>query len=143
MKSESNFAETLEEITKNQSVNSDAMNAAKASSFNFSAGWESQLDPFGMSDLIGRTAVFKSQVSKYKSTFKRPVHLFNDEQKQAFEYLCKWSPKLQDNFSVIELRTNYRMALLKTHPDHGGTSEIFWATRKSYALLKSLVTSKV
>lgn len=143
MKTDSNFAEILEEMSENQGVNSGTVNAAKSSSFNFSAGWESSLEPYGLSDLIGKTSIFKAQVRKYKSTFKRPTHLFNDEQKQAFEHLCAWAPKLQDNFSAIELRTNYRTALLKTHPDHGGTSEIFWATRKSYELLKSLVTSKV
>ena len=143
MKSESNFAEILEDLVAEQAAEFTGFQKQDTRNFAYSAGWESALEPFGLSDLIGRTTVFKTISPKYKSNFKRPTYLFNDEQKQAFELIQDWAPGLKDNFTAIELRSNYRLALLKTHPDQGGNSDIFWAVRKSYELLKSLVTSKV
>ena len=141
MKTSDDFAEILGQI-----IDSEAAFAPRSTSLNtlkisYSAGWESALDPFGLSEIIGKTAVFPKAKKKYVSTFVRPPHAFNAEQKQAFEELRQWAPELKTNFSKAELRSQYRKSLLKTHPDHGGSSENFWSVKKSYELLKSLVTN--
>ncbi len=143
MKSALNFAEILSQISDSDDSDLSSFSNFKKSETDFSSGWESSLEPFGLSDLLAKTAVYKKSTARYKNTFVRPSHPLNAEQKQAFETLSQWAPQLKNNFTAVELRSSYRAALLKTHPDHGGTSEIFWAAKKSYEMLRSFVTSKV
>ena len=141
MKTTERFAEILDQMMESNHESVEENFHSSDSKNRFSAGWETSLDPFGLSEIIGKTSVFKRPVPKYVSTFVRPAHLFNVEQKQAFEELSKWAPDLKNNFNWKELRSHYRKALLKTHPDQGGSSENFWAAKKSYDLLKLLVKS--
>ncbi len=141
MKTSDDFASILEQIIDSGPAFSAPSKGSNSVKTSYSAGWESALDPFGLSELIGKTSVFPKAKKKYVSTFVRPAHAFNAEQKQAFEQLQSWATDLKSNFSKAELRSQYRKAVLKTHPDQGGSSENFWAAKKSYELLKSLVTN--
>ena len=128
MKFDRGFAEILEDLNP----------SSRASSVN--AGWESSLEPAGISQILAQVPVFKTGYKRYKSS-PRPSHIMTVEQRIAFENLSIWSPLLKDNFNRFELKSFYRQALLKTHPDQGGTSERFFGVKKSYEILRSLVTS--
>ena len=141
MKTSDDFAEILGQIIDSDPTFQSSATGKNSLKATYSAGWESALDPFGLSEIIGKTAVFTKAKKKYISTYVRAAHVFNTEQKQALEQLQTWVPDLKNNFSKAELRSQYRKALLKTHPDQGGSSENFWAAKKSYELLKSLVTN--
>lgn len=136
------FSDILEEmIVEQQPTTSD-----------FSAGWESHLDPFGLAQLMGEVHVTtnnKPVVNKAYPRAKvaartpirpqRPSHAMNEAQMAAYQQLKAHCPKLQDNFSTHELKSAYRLAVLKTHPDQGGTSDIFQDVKKSYQILAALV----
>ncbi len=134
MKTERNFFEILEEISDS------ALQIPISPSA--SAGWESALDPWGLSQIIGTIPVYKTGYKKYKSVpLPRKPHLMTPEQQLAFENLSLWAPVLTNDFNRIELKSCYRAALLKTHPDQGGNAESFLAVKKSYEILKSFVKS--
>lgn len=117
----------------------------------FSAGWESHLDPFGLAQLMGEvhvTTYNKPIVTKAYPRSKqaarpirpqRPSHIMNEAQVAAYQLLKAHCNKLQDNFNSHELKSAYRLAVLKTHPDQGGISEIFQDVKKSYQILAALV----
>lgn len=114
----------------------------------FSSGWESHLDPFGMAQLIAevkiaplyRASIHKKYPKPPTSTpTPRKSHLLNEEQRQAFQVLIVHAHALRDSFSLHELKSAYRAAVLKTHPDHGGSSETFQDVKKSYQILLGLV----
>ncbi|CAE7368642.1 DNAJ1 [Symbiodinium natans] len=44
---------------------------------------------------------------------------------------------VEDNASIAELRVAYRRALLKAHPDRGGTSEAFRLVRQAFEVLSN------
>ena len=133
MKLDRSFAEILEGYTLETHANPQPVD------------WESSLDPHGLSLIIGKIAVFKTGHKKYfavkKDAIQAKSHLFTPGQKLAFENLAKWSPSLMDNFNRLDLKSSYRAALLKTHPDQGGSSETFIEVKKSYEILRSLVKS--
>ena len=141
MKTERNFFEILEEISDitSESTHTDDM----------SAGWESALEPMGLSQIIGTIPIYKTGYKKYTSVKKvsgpikqvRAPHAMNTEQQLAFENLSIWAQALTNDFNRIELKSCYRSALLKTHPDQGGCSESFLLIKKSYEILKSLAKS--
>lgn len=114
----------------------------------FSSEWESHLDPFGMAQLIAEVRIapqFKASIRKKypkppttKVAFRKN-HLFTDEQRQALQVLMAYTYALQENFNLHELKSAYRGAVLKTHPDQGGSSETFQEVKKSYQMLLGLV----
>ncbi len=69
---------------------------------------------------------------------KKPT-LTEDIQWQAFHVLVVHARALRDNFNLPELKSAYRTAVLKTHPDQGGSSETFQDVKKSYQILLGLV----
>lgn len=130
----------------------DLLVETQTSPADFSAGWESHLDPFGLAQLMGEvhvTTYNKPIVNKVYPRSKKsprtpirpqhPSHNMNEAQRAAYELLKAHSPQLQDNFSRHELKSAYRLSVLKTHPDQGGTSEIFQDVKKSYQILAALV----
>ena len=134
MKTERNFYEILEEISDS------ALQTPLSPST--SAGWESALDPWGLSQIIGTIPVYKTGYKKYKSVPQpRKPHSMNIQQILAFENLSLWAPTLTNVFNSNELKSCYRTALLKTHPDQGGNAESFLSVKKSYEILRSLVKS--
>lgn len=107
--------------------------------------WESQTDPAFLAQVIASTPVFNfvkiSKTSYFKNPPIRPIHQMNESQESAFQILSLYPfQKLTKAFNLHELKSAYRAALLKTHPDQGGTAESFYEIRKSYEILKSLVT---
>jgi len=72
----------------------------------------------------------------------RTAHPFTQEQAQAFETLKKWNQFFTSSFSRPELKRAYRQAVLKAHPDQGGSSESFQEVRKSYQILEALVKNE-
>ncbi|OFZ30233.1 MAG: hypothetical protein A2622_10355 [Bdellovibrionales bacterium RIFCSPHIGHO2_01_FULL_40_29] len=132
MKSERGFSEILESFTETFESYPGSSTYSE---------WETALDPLGLAQMIGQIPVYKSGYKKYVTSFKRTPHSFTPEQSEAFESLSKWSSTLTNSFNKIELKSAYRQALLKTHPDHGGSSESFLLTKKSYEILRSLVKS--
>ena len=91
--------------------------------------------------LLGQTAKAKpTRVAKYpESALKkgqtplkqamepRPAHRLSDPQIQAYLLMCEWSPGLSPGFTQLELKKAYRIAVLKTHPDRGGSAQKFQA----------------
>jgi hypothetical protein len=113
--------------------------------------YESVQDPFGFTSLLVNTPRYegsrKPQAGrayqlKVKTRQPRAAHLFNDEQTLAFAVIKRWAPHLTDNFSRSELKRAYRLAVLKAHPDQGGSSESFHEVRKSYQILEALVKTE-
>lgn len=114
----------------------------------FSSGWESHLDPFGMAQLIAEVNIAPLSRGSFHKKYPKPPaqkaaprksHAFNEQQFQAFQQLTAHSPTLQNNFNLHELKSAYRGAVLKTHPDQGGNSETFQEVKKSYQILLGLV----
>ncbi len=147
MLTERSFSEILEDLSDNSSI--------EKSNFDCSAHWESSLEPAYVSELSQLIGELKVQISPSlrnafslynrgphkKATRTRKPHLLNDEQKAAFKTLAFYQEQLfSEAFSVAELKSAYRQALLKTHPDQGGTAESFQGVRKSYEILQAFVT---
>lgn len=112
----------------------------------FSAGWESHLDPFGMSQIMSEINLapsYKVNIQKVypkpKVAVIRPSHLLNELQTTAINVLKSYCPHIKDNFNLHELKSAYRHSALKTHPDQGGCSETFQEVKKSYQILLALV----
>ena len=117
----------------------------------FSSGWESHLDPFGMAQLIAEVNIAplykgsihkkypKPPAPKAKPIPLRKSHILSEAQLQAFQVLKSYTQALRDNFNLHELKSAYRTAVLKTHPDQGGNSETFQDVKKSYQILLGLV----
>lgn len=147
------FSEIFEEI----------LSTTESSSFNFSAGWESHLEPSGIGHIIkilsekpsalGFSEAPKMKVrsayigpsiqikSKPKPVTSRLSHTLNEIQKEALTTLRAYSQGIEDNFNLNELKSAYRLAAFKTHPDQGGNSESFQVVKKSYQILLALVKS--
>jgi len=136
------FAEILEMVDGVTSATH-----ANSSSSSYSYNIESVIEPANLAYLIGNTSIYTSArqargtpYAKYKPVMKsRADHTFTEEQALAFADLSQWCSALTRNFTFKELRNSYRIAMLKTHPDQGGSSENFWSVRKSYEVLVSLV----
>lgn len=103
---------------------------------------------YGFSQILGTTPTYRFS---FKSAYlrkatpqnpKRQPHLLNDLQKAALNHFHDLGIEVQIWFNFKELKTAYRQALLKSHPDHGGSSEKFHETRKNYEILSALVTNK-
>ncbi len=109
----------------------------------FAAGWESSLEPAWLSQLVGTVSPIKFQtpyIYRYGRTVRK-AHVLDADQAQAFAALSLYqSTPLHPGFSRLELKSAYRAALLKTHPDQGGTAESFQQVRKSYEILVGFVT---
>ena len=100
-------------------------------------------DPSCLSQILGRTEAFKSNVVKNPYprpvTKPRPVHNLNEEQRRALQFLRKLGTRLEDNFSKSELKSTYRQMMKKLHPDIPGGSEVlFKEAYKSFKSLESL-----
>ncbi|MFZ3230265.1 MAG: hypothetical protein WA160_08675 [Pseudobdellovibrio sp.] len=134
------FSEILEFYVDETVTSNDPFLNQTLTSDSINSGWQTILDPAGLAFLIGQTPIYTIP-KKYKSTYQRPAHVFSDEQAVAFMELCQWASTLKNNFNLKELKSNYRQALLKTHPDQGGSCESFWSVKKSYEVLSSLVKS--
>lgn len=145
MKTGYDFADILEYFEEENEAAEATSGVNSSSTTSINAGWETVLDPAGLAYLMGQTSVYTSVTStpykKYKSNYQRPSHVFTDEQSAAFVTISQWAPELKNNFNFKQLKSSYRLALLKTHPDQGGSSENFWAVKKSYEVLCSLVKS--
>lgn len=145
MKTGFDFADILEYFDAENEAAATNPGTNSSSSTSINAGWETVLDPAGLALLMGHTSVYTSVTStpykKYKTTYVRPAHVFSDEQAAAFITISQCAPELKNNFNFKQLKSSYRLALLKTHPDQGGSSENFWAVKKSYEVLCSLVKS--
>lgn len=129
----------------------------------FSSGWESHHDPYGLAQLLGQISV-QRPYAHYATTERaqkayprptqrpqaaqppetrrssRPAHNLTSEQLQAYSELKAYAPSLNDNFDLHELKSAYRRSVLSTHPDRGGNGESFHLVKKSYQILSSLVT---
>lgn len=124
------FAEILEGKTdKNPTVD-------------LSAGWESQLEPMGLAHLLGELDHYnfknRSHYMRYPKTI-RPAHPMNEDELCAYHILNTYKPSFKNNFNLTELKSAYRVAVLKAHPDQGGSAESFHAVKKSYEILLALV----
>lgn len=141
MLNQRSFSEIFKEInSENQSSTATSDSVEK-----ITAGWESFLEPSHIAFLMGRISPLKVANSRSASAYpapKRPDHLLNNEQKMAFEALFSVTNQLKPNFNLRELRSAYRAAVLKTHPDQGGTTETFQLTKNSYQILFAFVTNE-
>lgn len=118
----------------------------------FSAGWESHQEPFGLSHImqlmskahvpvnykLGIQKAYPAQ-AKPKKSVPRPKHQFNEAQSGALNVLKSYCPQISDDFNLHELKSAYRLSVLKTHPDQGGNSESFQLVKKSYHILSVFV----
>lgn len=147
------FADILSDLNST----TDTALAASAPANDYSGGWESSLEPFGIAQLMAelQTAAGAHTHSgrarkAYPRTARpasqpaapvppRPPHTLSPEQAVAFTQLVHWAPQLAGNFDLRELKSAYRTAVLATHPDRGGTGESFQEVRKSYHILTALV----
>lgn len=118
-------------------------------STDFTPYYEGHLEAYGLGkihSLLSQEApnapIAKSVQQAYpicKKAVLRPAHRFTELQNLAFSTLQRYSQSLKNNFNLQELKSAYRLSVLQTHPDQGGSSESFQAVRKSYQILLSLV----
>lgn len=160
MKTTVDFAQILEFFEDENTAVDISATPSYSATTSINAGWETVLDPAGLAYLMGQTSVYTPKASnpysKYRRTIVRsaemrstetptpevrPAHTLTDEQALAFADINQWVQHLPNNFNYKELKSSYRIALLKTHPDQGGSSENFWSVKKSYEVLCSLVKS--
>lgn len=164
---EKNFHDIFKKIQQ-QTANSPLKNATnddfKPTPTSYLAEWESALEPAWMAQLMSlprAETISSTQLhnrnaqKKYAqhmpqrsqsplSPAPRKEHALNEIAIEAYLYLLKYtSTPLSKGFSMRELKRGYRQALLKTHPDHGGSSEIFQKTKKSYEILIEFVKTQV
>jgi hypothetical protein len=140
MLNQRSFSEVLHEIHSEESISSTVSESAQM----INAGWESLQEPSHLAFLMGQLSMHTPTPPLTHKAYpprKRPSHLFNIEQQSAFITLAKQAPALVDNFNLRELRSAYRFAVLKTHPDQGGTAESFQAVKKSYHILWAFVNT--
>lgn len=113
--------------------------------------YESVQDAFDFTSILVNTPRYQSPRKpqgtkayhiKIKVLAARQAHALTPEQAQAFETLKKWCVLFNENFSRLDLKRAYRLAVLKAHPDHGGSSESFQEVRKSYQILEALVKNE-
>ncbi|AGH95829.1 hypothetical protein A11Q_1613 [Pseudobdellovibrio exovorus JSS] len=136
-------------------------------SVDFTSGWESHHDPYGLAQLLGQISIQRpsahyTTMGRAQKAYPRPslrpqapkspeftpeynrsdrqAHNLTPEQLQAYSALKAYAPSLNDNFDLHELKSAYRRSVLSTHPDRGGNSESFHLVKKSYQILSSLVT---
>ena len=119
-------------------------NSGKSSTF--VGGWESHLDPRCMIELmtcLEQSHFARSPAKAYPQRKRKPQptppHSLNDTQRGAYEFLKAFQQGLSEGFNGAELKSAYRCAVLKTHPDRGGNSESFQEVKKSYQILLALV----
>ena len=119
----------------------------------FNSGWESTLDPLGITQILAELQLDKPSTTGLQTKLNRayglkpakakvrirPAHALNADQAKAFQDLKAWALQLNENFDCQELKSAYRSAVLKTHPDRGGSSESFQEVKKSYQILEALV----
>lgn len=153
------FSDILQDVQEQQTE------AAHANTY--MAGWESTLDAAGFVQIMTQTHIYRAQSTynrakayapnpRTRNTAKlatevtevssRPAHAFNTEQLEAFNFFKTISPKLANNFNKRQLKSAYRMAVLKTHPDTCGgftaTSESFQLVKKYYPILEAFVKNE-
>lgn len=102
---------------------------------------------YGFSQILGTTPTYKFTLkSPYLKSMKaKPSpepHQLNSLQQKAFCFFRELGLELSVHFSWKELKSIYRQSLLKTHPDHGGSSEKFHEVRNNFEILSVLVTNK-
>lgn len=137
----------------NQRTFSDILHEVHEShpSENTMPSWESSLDPAWMTQLmaeIGPLQFRSSYIYRYKAMHPTPPppvvrkpHAMTEMQELAFAFLNQFQMQALDlGFFKQELKSAYRSALLKTHPDQGGTAETFQQVKKSYEILQVFVT---
>lgn len=144
------FSEVFEAITEDS-------NEELQSSMSFEAGWESALDAHGFAQIMAQTQTYNvrstslprgyARFQKQRPTTPPPIvrrdHSFDTAQTEAFSRLQEWSSgRLTANFNSRELKSAYRAAMLKTHPDQGGSSESFHEAKKCYHILCALVKNE-
>lgn len=161
---EKNFHDIFKKIQQ-QTASSPLKNTTnddfKTTPTSYLAEWESALEPAWMAQLMSLPRVEtisstqlhnKNAQKKYAqhmpqsphSLAPRKEHALNEIAIEAYLYLLKYtSTPLSKGFSMRELKRSYRQALLKTHPDQGGSSEIFQKTKKSYEILLEFVKTQV
>lgn len=123
-------------------------------SLSFEAGWESTLDPHGLAQIMAQTNIYNVRHSTLPRGYARkpgvkaapvarPEHMMNAEQSEAFSRLLMWSSgTLPASFTARQLKSAYRAAMLKTHPDQGGSSESFHEAKNCYHILFALVKNE-
>jgi hypothetical protein len=141
MRNEPSFSEILESMNEPET----------GPGLQFSSGWESHLDPFGMAQLLAGHAVSPSAnivFPKAYAAFKarptprpqpRKAHSMDSAQRDAYAEIRRHCANLSDAFTANELKSAFRLCALKTHPDRGGSSETFQLIKKSYHILEALV----
>ncbi|MBC7741994.1 MAG: hypothetical protein H7061_07350 [Bdellovibrionaceae bacterium] len=135
------FSEIFNEIHSEESMTSTISDSAKS----FTAGWETLLEPSNLAFLMGQVQVLTPNLPRTSKAYPprpRPAHVFTPEQSGALDTLASFAPNLQNNFNLRDLRTAYRAAVLKTHPDQGGTAESFQSVKKSYHILWAFVNTE-
>lgn len=127
-------------------------------STSFEAGWESTLDAHGFAQIMAQTQTYnvrsaslprgyavhrKARPTTPATPSLRPAHSFDTAQAEAFNRLQEWcSGALSASFTARQLKSAYRAAMLKTHPDQGGSSESFHEAKKCYHILFALVKNE-
>lgn len=107
----------------------------------------SENDMIGFSWLLGDTHISpptpttRAQKVYGVAPRPRPPHKMNQDQRKAFDLLRNLSPSLNENFTHSELKTAWRAAALRTHPDKGGTNESFRQSQFAYKTLEKLLTN--
>jgi len=140
------FSEILEELAPHESRATTDLTATGDNHY------ENHLEPFGLSQILqmrssGATAsLYKFKTKKAyprslppKKLILRLPHQLNEAQTQALNILKSYNPQISDNFLLHELKSTYRLSVLKTHPDQGGNCETFQQVKKSYQILLVLV----
>lgn len=146
MLNQRSFSQILNEIQGEKPNNLTDQDHTPSS---ITSGWESHLDPFGIAQILGENLITPRKMASLKKIYPtrsqpkikvlRARHHLNEVQISALTVLMTYSPHIKDNFNLHELKSAYRLSVLKTHPDQGGNSETFQEVKKSYQILLALV----
>lgn len=96
-------------------------------------------EPDVIAQLIGRTTTLNQQNYKF-SPYKKlekplPPHRLNEDQKKAHDFFKIHGFNLSPRFSLRELKSTYKKAALKLHPDLGGKPEQFQNLKLNFETL--------
>lgn len=99
-------------------------------------------DPAHLSYLLGQIPRLDIQLRRFRyphTPRTRPAHILTPIQTEAFDFIQSLVKDFSPAFTNQELRKAFRQAALKTHPDQGGSAEMYLKLKTYYRTLQTVL----
>ena len=146
------FTTSFQKILEEKMQEPDSFSGSSSSQFQ-----DSQTDPAYLAYLMGNIGRYsfnnKTAQKRYPHVrtsgtqnpqpavppVARPAHALNVSQAQSYEYLKSFNQSLTDSFDFQELKSAFRQAALRAHPDQGGSVALFIELKTHYQNLLAVL----